>query len=124
MRQEVHEPHAPLAPAAELGDQLRHRHHEPQVAALDAVQHDDVRELLPDRHRGEDGVRGQPPPARAVGEAAVGAERHPPAARHAERDAVAAAGGDVGVDRTQDALQALGVEAELGGVGVLHGHGR
>ena len=88
------------------------------------VQHEDVRELLPDRHGGEDGVRSEPPPALAVGEAAVCAERHPTASRYAERNAVVAAGGEVGVDRTQAALQPLGVEAELCGVGVLHGHRR
>ena len=110
-----------LAAVPELRDELRDGHHEPQVASLDAIQHDRVRELLADRHRREHRVRLESPGARPLGKAAGGGQGDVAAARHADCRTVVTLGVDVGVDQVLDAGQALEVEAEILGVCLRHG---
>ena len=119
--EEVKEGHPLLATGAELGNQLRDRHREAEVAALDAVQHDGVRELLADGHRREDRVGLEAPAPLAIREAAGGRERDLTGPHDAERRAVVSVGLDVGIEQADDVLESFRMKAELAWIFARHG---
>ena len=115
--EQVPQPDATQAAAAELGNEFAHRHVEVQLTLFDPREHDGVGELLADRERDEHVFLSHRPAAFAIGVTVHVAVDRLAMTTDGEGGAVVAPGLDVGVDARWQAGESAGVEAEIGGSG-------